>query len=152
MKASGQVVVADFEAGIGTLTRMGEGAVDAVVLVVEATAKSLEVATRAVGLVREKSLGQLVVVANRLRTDEDLARLTDALPGERIVAVPNDPLVLDADRRGAAPLDAVPGAPAVRALAELAEHLVDGGAAGLGGAAGERGRHGDPVQERQDVV
>ena len=123
--ASGSTVVADFEAGIGTLTRMPSGGVDAVVLVVEPTAKSLEVATRAAGLVRGKSLGQLLVVANRLRDDADLARLTEAFPGERLVAVPDDPLILDADRRGAAPLDVVPDAPAVLALLALADHLVD---------------------------
>jgi CO dehydrogenase maturation factor len=111
--------------------RMPERGVDAVVLVVEPTAKSLEVATRAAGLVREKSLGRLLVVANRLRNDGDLVRLTDAFPGERLVTVPDDPLVLHADRQGAAPLDAAPAAPAVRALIGLADHLVDGESAGV---------------------
>jgi len=128
--ASGRTVVADLEAGIGTLTRMTDGGVDAVVLVVEPTAKSLEVAIRAAGLVREKSLGRLLVVANRLRSDEDLARLADAFRGERLVAVPEDPQVLEADRQGVAPLDAVPAAPAVLALAGLADHLADGKADG----------------------
>jgi len=123
-------VVADLEAGIGTLTRMTDGGVDAVVLVVEPTAKSLEVATRALRLVREKSLGRLLVVANRLRSDEDLARLTAAFPGERLVAVPDDPQVLEADRQGVAPLDAAPAAPAVRALVGLADALTDATADG----------------------
>ncbi len=132
VEASGRTVVADLEAGIGTLTRLPEGAVDVVVLVVEPTAKSLEVATRAAGLVREKSLGRLVVVANRLRTDEDLARVTAAFRGEQLVPVADDPLVIDADRQGAAPLDAAPAAPAVRALVGLADHILGREADGLG--------------------
>ncbi len=132
VEESGRTVVADLEAGIGTLTRLAEGGVDAVVLVVEPTAKSLEVAMRAAGLVREKSLGRLVVVANRLRSDEDLARLTDAFAGERLVAVPDDPLVLAADRQGTAPLDVAPTAPAVRALVGLADHILGREADGLG--------------------
>ena len=46
------VVVADFEAGVGTLTRLGEEHVDTVVIVVEATPKSLEVGQRAAGRAR----------------------------------------------------------------------------------------------------
>ena len=118
------VVVADLEAGIGTLTRLGEQQVDAVLLLVEATPKSIEVATRAAGLAREKSLGRLVVVANRVRHADDLAAVRAAFPDDRVVGIPDDPAIVEADRRGLAPLDLAPDAPAVRALAELAESLL----------------------------
>jgi CO dehydrogenase maturation factor len=117
------VVVADLEAGIGTLTRLGDRQVDAVLLLVEPTAKSIEVATRAAGLAREKALGGLVVVANRVRDAEDLAAVRAAFPDDRVVGVPDDPAIVEADRRGLAPLDLSPGAPAVRALSELAGSL-----------------------------
>ncbi len=42
------MVVADFEAGVGTLTRLSEQRVDTVVVVVEPTPKSVEVGQRAV--------------------------------------------------------------------------------------------------------
>jgi CO dehydrogenase maturation factor len=118
------VVVADLEAGIGTLTRLGDRQVDAVLLMVEPTPKSIEVATRAAGLAREKALGQLVVVANRVRHADDLAAVRAAFPDDRVIGVPDDPAIVEADRRGLAPLDRSPGAPAVRALAELAESLL----------------------------
>jgi CO dehydrogenase maturation factor len=118
------VVVADLEAGIGTLTRMGHRQVDAVLLMVEPTTKSIEVATRAAGLAREKALGGLVVVANRVRDAEDLAAVRAAFPDDRVVGVPDDPAIVEADRRGLAPLDLSPGAPAVRALSELAWSLL----------------------------
>ena len=118
------VVIADLEAGLGTLSRLGEKKVDAVVLVVEPTPKSIEVATRAAALAREKSLGRLVVVANRVGDARDLAAVRAAFPDDQVVGVPDDPAIVEAERRGLAPLDVAPGAPAVRALAELAETLV----------------------------
>ena len=118
------VVIADLEAGLGTLSRLGDQKVDAVVLVVEPTPKSIEVATRAAALAREKSLGRLVVVANRVRDAGDLAAVRAAFPDDQVVGVPDDPAIVEAERRGLAPLDVAPGAPAVRALAELAETLV----------------------------
>lgn len=118
------VVVADLEAGIGTLSRLGDHEVDVVLLLVEPTPKSVEVATRAAGLAREKSLGGLVVVANRIRNGDDLAAVRAAFPDDRVVGVPDDPAIVEADRRGLAPLELAPAAPAVRALAELAGSLL----------------------------
>ena len=118
------MVIADLEAGLGTLSRLGERKVDAVVLVVEPTPKSIEVATRAAALAREKSLGRLLVVANRVGDAGDLAAVRAAFPDDQVVGVPDDPAIVEAERRGLAPLDVAPGAPAVRALAELAETLV----------------------------
>lgn len=119
------VVIADCEAGIGTLTRLAENAVDAVLIVVEATSKSLEVGTRAAGLAGERAAMRTVVVANRVRGEEDLARVRAAFPPDvEIVAVPDDPVIVEADRKGVSPLDFDPDAPAVAALAALAEDLV----------------------------
>ena len=118
------VVIADLEAGIGTLSRLGDQKVDAVVLVVEPTPKSIEVATRAAALAREQSLGRLVVVANRVGDAGDLAAVRAAFPDDQVVGIPDDPAIVEADRQGLAPLDLSPDAPAVRALAELAEQLL----------------------------
>ncbi|MDQ3708857.1 MAG: hypothetical protein M3387_06055 [Actinomycetota bacterium] len=118
------VVIADLEAGIGTLTRLGDGSVAAVVIVVEPTPRSIEVGTRAAALAREKSLGRVVVVANRLRGDADRDRLADVFRGYELVAVPDDPGIAAAERAGTAPLDTAPGAPAVQALVGLAESFI----------------------------
>ena len=117
-----RVVVADFEAGLGTVMRL-DAPVDVVVVVVEPTAKSLEVGRRAADTVREAGLGRVVVSANRVRDDQDAQRVRDAFPGVEVAMVPDDPAIVDAERRGLAPLDAAPDAPAVRALVALAESL-----------------------------
>lgn len=119
------VVIADCEAGIGTLTRLAENAVDAVVIVVEATSKSLEVGARAAGLAGERQAMRTIVLANRVRGEEDVERVRAALPdGVEVVAVPDDPVIVEADRKGVAPLDLDPGSPAVAVLAALANDLV----------------------------
>ena len=119
-----RVVIADFEAGLGTVLRLGDNPVDVVVVVVEPTAKSLEVGRRAAETVRESGLGRVVVTANRVRDDEDAARVRAAFPGLEPVLVPDDPAVVQAERQGLAPLDAAADAPAVRALIGLAESLL----------------------------
>ncbi|MDQ3576095.1 MAG: hypothetical protein M3443_00490 [Actinomycetota bacterium] len=117
-------VIADFEAGLGTVIRMGDRPVDVVVLVTEPTPKSLEVASRAADLVREHKLGRLVVTANRVRDDEDLARVQAAFPGLDVTVVPDEPAIVNAERRGEAPLDAAPDSPGVRALISLADQVM----------------------------
>ena len=117
------VVVADFEAGVGTLTRLGEEHVDTVVIVVEATPKSLEVGARAAALAAERTVGRIVVVANRVRGEEDIETVKAAFPGLEVVAVPHDPKIVEADRKGVAPIDLDPDAPAVTALVGLASTL-----------------------------
>ncbi|MDP9435929.1 MAG: hypothetical protein M3P93_12360 [Actinomycetota bacterium] len=120
----GRVVVADFEAGLGTVLRMDGRPVDVVVIVVEPTTSSLEVGRRAAETVREGRLGRLVVVANRVRDADDAQRVTGAFPDDEVVVVPDDPAITQAERDGVAPLDAAAEAPAVRALVGLAESLV----------------------------
>lgn len=117
------IIVADFEAGVGTLTRLAEQRVDAVVVVAEPTPKSLEVGVRAVDLAQERSIGRVVVVANRVRSEEDIETVRKAFPGLEVIAVPDDPMIVEADRLGVAPIDHAPDAPAVKALIGLAHEL-----------------------------
>jgi CO dehydrogenase maturation factor len=119
-----EVVVADFEAGVGTLTRLEEQRVDTVLVVVEPTPKSLEVGQRAVQLAHDRKVGRVVVVANRIRSDDDLATVKAAFPDVEVVAVPDDPRIVEADRKGVAPIDLDPEAPAVTALVGLARGLI----------------------------
>jgi CO dehydrogenase maturation factor len=121
-----RVVIADFEAGLGTVLRL-DAPVDVVVVVVEPTAKSLEVGRRAAETVREKGLGRILVTASRVRDDADADRVRAAFPDDDPVLVPDDPAIVDAERRGLAPLDAAPDSPAVRALVQLATILTAGG-------------------------
>lgn len=117
------MVIADFEAGIGTITRLGNEKVDTVLVVVEPTPKSLEVGTRAADMAQEKMIGQVIVVASRIRSPEDLDVVEKAFPAYEIVAIPDDPAIVLADRQGISPLDLPNPGPAVAALSALAERL-----------------------------
>lgn len=123
MEFDEEVVVADFEAGVGTLTRLSEQRVDTVLIVVEPTPKSLEVGARAMALAAEKSVSRVVVIANRVRDEADIETVRAAFPGCEVVPVPDDPKIVEADRKGVAPIDLAPDAPAVVALVALANDL-----------------------------
>jgi CO dehydrogenase maturation factor len=114
------VVIADLEAGIGTMTRLEVGVIDVACIVVQPTPKSIEVGRRAVDLAGGRDVGRIVIVANRVRHHDDLAMVREAFPGTEVVAVPDHPAFLDADRRGVAPVDAAPDSPGVVALEALA--------------------------------
>jgi len=118
------VVLADCEAGIGTLTRLGDTPVDVVIVVVEPTPKSLEVGARALALAKERNMGRIIVVASRIRDDVDLKTIQAALPDQEIIVVPDDPAIVAADREGVAPLDSAPNAPAVLALMGVADRVL----------------------------
>lgn len=117
------MVVADLEAGAGTMLRLGDGPVDVAVVVTEPTEKSLEVAGRLVELSAARAVAQVIVVANRVSNDADVEHVRRTLGVDQVTAVPDDPAIRRADREGLAPLDAEPSSPAVLALVSLAERL-----------------------------
>lgn len=127
--SDGTTVVADLEAGIGTLTRLDDAAIDVVLVVVEATPKSIEVGQRAVEVATARAAGRVIVVANRVRSTDDRAVLDTAFPRQELIEVPDDPAVVQADRDGVALLDHAPDAPAVQALSLLARAVVGRAAA-----------------------
>ena len=118
------MVVADFEAGLGTLSRMKPNQLDVLLVIAEPTAKSLEIARRALDMIRERSLGTGIVIANRVAGEEDQTLVERAFPTGSVTVVPDDPSIRAADAEGVAPFDLAPGAPAVHALRTLAESLV----------------------------
>ena len=123
LEGEGQIVVGDLEAGLGTMTRLQAGQADTVIVVAQPTAKALEVARRAIAIAAER-VAQIIVIANRVRDDEDLAVIRAAL-GEHhdLYVVPDDPAIAQADRDGLAPIDVAADAPGVRALVDLAAQL-----------------------------
>jgi CO dehydrogenase maturation factor len=118
-----RVVVADMEAGAGTLTRMPRGSLDVALLVVEASAKSIDVARRAQAILVDRHIGPSMVVANRVRDADDLALIRASFAGFEVVAIPEDPMVSQADRDGRSPVEVAPEGPAVHAVGELAARL-----------------------------
>ena len=99
---------------------------DTLVLVVEPTWKSALTASRIARIARSRSVGGVIVVANKVSADGD-RELVERLVGESVEAsIPLDDAVATADRLGVALLDHAPSSPAVQALERLVEEL-DGG-------------------------
>lgn len=114
-ESSDTIVIADLEAGIGSLTRMAQPHVDQVIVVCEPTVKSIQAASRAVE--QAERLGvPVVIAANRVTTHADEVLIADAFPGLALVAIPDDERIVDSDRLGVAPIDHAPNCPAVRAI------------------------------------
>lgn len=120
-------VVADMEAGLEHLSWAGGTLrhVDLLVLVAEPTAKSLLTAARTHELAEQLGIPQVGLVGNRVTPESrsELERFARERGLELLALLPDDPQVRRADRLGVCPVDATPGAPAVRALADLAAQL-----------------------------
>jgi CO dehydrogenase maturation factor len=112
----GWAVVADLAAGTRQPMFGWAGPKARVIVVVDPSTASILTARRLLALATH-------VVANRVRDAEDLERIRRAVPQPLLAALPYDESLIEAERRGQAPLDAVPEAPAVRAIAELAARL-----------------------------
>ncbi|NND76528.1 MAG: hypothetical protein HKN44_16155 [Ilumatobacter sp.] len=110
------------EAGIGSLTRLGESAIDVTLVVVEPTPRSIDVARRGLHVADERGQGRVVIVANKISDDADRQRIIGAFGDRPTVFVPEDPAIDAADRRGTSPSDDAPDAPGVQAI----EHIIDG--------------------------
>ncbi len=115
-------MIADLEAGTGTVLRIKPGQADVVVVVATPTVKAIDVAARAARTARNRET-RVVLVANRVTGEPDVTAIAAAVPHDLLVAVPDDPAIEEADRQGAAPIDFAPEAPAVRALSALAQRL-----------------------------
>ena len=118
-----RIVVCDLEAGLGTVLRIEAEKADVFLVVAEPSAKSIEVARRAAQAAEARA--RVVVVANRIRDDEDLEAIRRVLGDHEIVVVPDEPAITRADREGVAPIDVDAEAPGVRALVALADRLAD---------------------------
>jgi CO dehydrogenase maturation factor len=122
MEAGGRTVLGDLEAGIGVLTRMETGSLDVVLVVANPTPKSIEVARRAAATAASREI-PVLVVANRVSGDEDLAAIRSVLGEYDMAVVPEDAVIARADAEGLAPIDLDDTSPGVRAIIEISEQL-----------------------------
>ena len=125
-------MVADLEAGVGTVLRLQPGFADLVLVVAQPTVKAIEVARRAVQIAASRA--EVVLIANRVTADADVALIRSGTgwAGDLLV-VPDDPAVVRADEVGRAPIDAAPDSPAVLALGCLARLVRSGRTVGRSG-------------------
>ena len=122
-----RTTIVDLEAGLEHLSRGTARYVDTLFVVGEPYFKSLETASRSFALARELGIGQIRMIANKVRTprDEDGVREYAARHGLPIATVvPYDDAVVAADERGMALVEYGPAAPSVAAIRGLADDLL----------------------------
>ncbi|MBA3305551.1 MAG: AAA family ATPase [Thermoleophilaceae bacterium] len=122
LESEGRTVLGDLEAGVGVLSRMDPDNVDIVLVVANPTAKSIEVARRAIETAAALN-SRVLVVANRISSDDDLNAISAVAGMHEIVVVPEDPVIVQADKEGRAPLDCQGPAPGIDALLRLGQRL-----------------------------
>jgi CO dehydrogenase maturation factor len=103
------VLILDMYAGVEHLGRATVDFVDAMIIVVEPTRRSLGTARQIKKLAEDIGLTQLALVGNKTRDEEDVAFLEENTPGIPLLGVlPADLRVQEADRKGIPVYDHVP--------------------------------------------
>ncbi len=112
------VLILDMYAGVEHLGRATVDFVDAMIVVVEPTRRSLGTAAQIKKLAADIGLTRLWLVGNKVRDEEEAAFLAAETPGLPVLGtLPADLAVQEADRRGIAVYDFVP------ALRQSAERM-----------------------------
>ncbi len=120
-------LIVDMEAGLEHLSRGTGKHVSRFIAVLEPYYRSMETVRRITDLARELGIGDVQVVTNKIRNDEDRAAIESYCASHGLTAIgeiPYDPTLLDAERAARPPVEFAPEAPAVRAIRELAGRLV----------------------------
>lgn len=116
------VLIMDMYAGVEHLGRATVDFVDAMLIVVEPTRRSLATARQIKKLAADIGLTRMWLVANRVRGDEDVAFLNaEATDLSLLGYLPDDPGVVEADRHGESVYALVP--PLREAAARIADAL-----------------------------
>jgi len=104
-----ETVLLDMVAGVEHLGRGTASAVDAMYVVVEPGQRSLMVAADIVRLAGELGVPAVWMVANKVRSEDDLAFIREHVDAGRLAGwLPRDDHVVEADMRGIAVYDAAP--------------------------------------------
>jgi len=119
-----EVLIIDMYAGVEHLGRATVDFVDAMIIVVEPTQRSLSTAAQIKTLSKDIGLKRLWLVGNKVRTEEEVKFLEGESPGLPLLGtLPMDLGVLDADRLGEPVYDHVPSLK--KATKNIAEKLLE---------------------------
>jgi CO dehydrogenase maturation factor len=106
------IVIMDMEAGVEHLGRATSASVDALVIVVNPGARSRAAATTIRKLGQDIGIKNIVVLANRVKDDEDIKLIRDSLADFPILGfLPEDEEVVAADREARRPYEQINTAP-----------------------------------------
>lgn len=98
-----EVVLLDMYAGVEHLGRATADAVDAMLVVVEPTARSLGTAKQIKSLAEDIKLTRLYLVGSKVRDEDDRSFIEEGSPGLPVIGhLPDDERVREADRKGEA--------------------------------------------------
>ena len=125
-------VIVDMEAGLEHLSRGTGRHVSRIVAVLEPYYRSMETARNVAALASDLGISDVVVVANKVRDENDRSAIADfcrAHEMKLVGEVPFDSGLATVERAGGAPIDAAPHSAAVRALTLLAARLSEPAAA-----------------------
>jgi CO dehydrogenase maturation factor len=118
-----EVLILDMYAGVEHLGRATVDFVDAMLVVVEPTRRSLGTAAQIKKLANDIGLQKLWLVGNKVRSNDEMSFLYKETPGLPVLGtLPADMTVQDADRKGMAVYDQVP---ALRQAAQILAAALD---------------------------
>lgn len=126
LTAYGEHTITDMEAGLEHLKRGTARHVDLMLVVAEPYYRSLEAAMRTCELAEELNIPFIRVVANKIRSDEDLAAIRSFCEQhdmQLIGTVPHDDAMMIAEREEKAPFDFAPDCAGIEALRAIASEI-----------------------------
>ena len=122
-----EIVVVDMEAGVEHMGRGTASQVDIMLIVVDSSRKSLEIAKKLSGFAHEAGINNVLIVGNRVRDPEEKELIIDFTTknGLQLLAlIPYDDTVVKADRVGEAPLKYAETSEGVKAIQSIGEQLL----------------------------
>ncbi|MFX1482517.1 MAG: AAA family ATPase [Promethearchaeota archaeon] len=123
-----EAFVMDMDAGIENLGRGTTRGMDALLVVAEPGRRSLDILAKIKKLALDIEVGRVFAVGNKSATPEDEKMIRDWMDNEKIPLlgiVPLDESIREADRKGVAPIDLDANSPAMRAIVEIKQRLVE---------------------------
>jgi CO dehydrogenase maturation factor len=115
-----EVVLLDMYAGVEHLGRATADAVDAMLIVVEPTARSLGTAEQIKSLAEDIKLSHLYIVGSKVQSEEDRTFIAEHAPGLPVIGhLTDDVRVRQADREGVAVYTIAPE------LAQIAKSIIE---------------------------
>jgi len=122
-----EVVVVDMEAGVEHLGRGTASQVDIMLIVADASRKSLEIAKKIYGLAKDLKIKDVFIVGNRVRDSEEkelIADFTEKNGLPLLALIPYDETVMKADRVGETPLKYAETSKGIAAIQGIGEKLL----------------------------
>ena len=123
-----EAFVMDMDAGIENLGRGTTKGMDALVVVAEPGRRSLDILGKIKTLAKDIDVGLVFAIGNKVVTSEDEEMIREWVNKEGIPLlgiIPLDEKVKQADRIGVAPLDLDANSPAMLAISDIKQKLIE---------------------------